>query len=141
VLDQARGIALAAAGRLGIADVAMEPCGRLPYGTRRRVEVARALATAPRLLLLDEPAAGLNENEQKDLAGRIRSFAADGITILVVEHNLVFLAALAERLVCLDRGKVIAAGLPEAVRKEPAVIEAYLGLEAEVTELSLAASP
>jgi branched-chain amino acid transport system permease protein len=140
-LDQARRIALAAAGRLGIADVAMEPCGRLPYGTRRRVEVARALATRPRLLLLDEPAAGLNEHEQKDLASRIRAFAADGITVLVVEHNLVFLAALAERLICLDRGKVIAAGLPEAVRKEPAVIEAYLGLEADVAELSLAASP
>jgi branched-chain amino acid transport system permease protein len=138
-LDRARRIAFAAAERLGIADVAMEPCGRLPYGTRRRVEVARALATAPRLLLLDEPAAGLNEHEQKDLAGRIRSFAAEGITVLVVEHNLVFLAALAERLICLDRGKVIASGLPEAVRKEPAVIEAYLGLEAEVTELSLAA--
>jgi branched-chain amino acid transport system permease protein len=138
-LDAARGIAFAAADRLGIAEVAMEPCGRLPYGTRRRVEVARALATAPRLLLLDEPAAGLNEHEQKDLASRIRSFAAEGITVLVVEHNLVFLAALAERLICLDRGKVIAAGLPEAVRKEPAVIEAYLGLEADATELSLAA--
>jgi branched-chain amino acid transport system permease protein len=138
-LDGARQIALAAAERLGIADVAMQPCGRLPYGTRRRVEVARAIATAPRLLLLDEPAAGLNEHEQKDLASRIRSFAAEGITVLVVEHNLVFLAALAERLICLDRGKVIASGLPEAVRKEPAVIEAYLGLEAEVAELSLAA--
>jgi branched-chain amino acid transport system permease protein len=138
-LDKARRIALAAAERLGIADVAMEPCGRLPYGTRRRVEVARALATAPRLLLLDEPAAGLNEHEQKDLASRIRSFAAEGITVLVVEHNLVFLAALAERLICLDRGRVIAAGLPEAVRREPAVIEAYLGLEADVAELSLAA--
>jgi ABC-type branched-subunit amino acid transport system ATPase component len=138
-LQDARGFALAAAERLGIANVAMEPCGRLPYGTRRRVEVARALATAPRLLLLDEPAAGLNEQEQKDLAGRIRSFAAEGITVLVVEHNLVFLAALAERLICLDRGKVIAAGLPEAVRREPAVIEAYLGLEADVAELSLAA--
>ena len=112
----------------------------LPYGTRRRVEVARALATGPRLLLLDEPAAGLNEQEQKDLADRIRSFAAEGITVLVVEHNLVFLAALAERLICLDRGKVIAAGLPEAVRREPAVIEAYLGLEADVAELSLAGS-
>jgi ABC-type branched-subunit amino acid transport system ATPase component len=139
-LDRARGIALAAAERLGIADVAMEPCGRLPYGTRRRVEVARSLVTAPRLLLLDEPAAGLTEHEQKDLANRVRSFADEGITVLVVEHNLVFLAALAERLICLDRGKVIAAGLPEAVRREPAVIEAYLGLESDVDELSLAAS-
>jgi ABC-type branched-subunit amino acid transport system ATPase component len=93
-LDRARGIAVATAQRLGIADVVMAPCGRLPYGTRRRVEVARALATGPQLLLLDEPAAGLNEQEQRDLAERIRGFAADGITVLVVEHNLVFLAAL-----------------------------------------------
>ena len=108
-------------------------------GMHQRLAIARALLHGPRLLLLDEPAAGLNEQEQKDLAKRIRSFAAEGITVLVVEHNLVFLAALAERLICLDRGKVIAAGLPEAVRREPAVIEAYLGLEADVAELSLAA--
>ena len=134
--EAARQTAMAAADRLGIAHVAMELCGGLPYGTRRRIEVARALATAPRVLLLDEPAAGLNEQEQRDLADRIRTFGNNGITVLVVEHNLVFLAALAERLVCLDRGKVIAAGLPEVVRREPAVIEAYLGLEANVPELS-----
>lgn len=129
-LERARRIAMAAAERLGIADVVMEPCGSLPYGTRRRVEVARAIATGPALILLDEPAAGLNEQEQLDLADRIKSIAADGITAVVVEHNLVFLAALAERLICLDRGKVIAAGLPDAVRGDPAVIEAYLGLGA-----------
>jgi branched-chain amino acid transport system permease protein len=129
-LERARRIAMAAAERLGIADVVMEPCGGLPYGTRRRVEVARAIATGPALVLLDEPAAGLNEHEQLDLAERIKTFAAGGITVVVVEHNLVFLAALAERLICLDRGKVIAAGLPDAVRRDPAVIEAYLGLGA-----------
>ena len=129
-LERARRIAMAAAERLGIAAVVMEPCGRLPYGTRRRVEVARAIATGPALVLLDEPAAGLNEQEQIDLAERIKTFAADGITVVVVEHNLVFLAALAERLICLDRGKVIAAGLPDVVRRDPAVIEAYLGLGA-----------
>ncbi|HEY1747518.1 MAG TPA: branched-chain amino acid ABC transporter ATP-binding protein/permease [Xanthobacteraceae bacterium] len=140
-LETARGLAMTAAERLGIAEVAMEPCGRLPYGTRRRVEVARALAAAPRVLLLDEPAAGLNELEQRDLADRIRTLGADGITVLVVEHNLVFLAALAERLICLDRGKVIASGLPEAVRRAPAVIEAYLGSDPDMQELALAGPP
>ena len=139
-LETARRTAFSAADRLGIADVAMQACGQLPYGTRRRVEAARALATSPRVLLLDEPAAGLNEQEQTDLADRIRIISADGITVLVVEHNLVFLAALAERLICLDRGKVIASGLPEAVRRAPAVIEAYLGLDADVPELALASS-
>jgi branched-chain amino acid transport system permease protein len=137
-LERARRIAMGAAERLGIAEVVMEPCGGLPYGTRRRVEVARAIATGPALILLDEPAAGLNEQEQLDLAERIKAIAAGGITVVVVEHNLVFLAALAERLICLDRGKVIAAGLPDAVRRDPAVIEAYLGLGASAP-LSIAA--
>jgi branched-chain amino acid transport system permease protein len=129
-LERARRIAMAAAERLGIAAAVMEPCGGLPYGTRRRVEVARAIASGPAVVLLDEPAAGLNEQEQLDLAQRIKTIAADGMTVVVVEHNLVFLAALAERLICLDRGKVIAAGLPDVVRRDPAVIEAYLGLGA-----------
>jgi branched-chain amino acid transport system permease protein len=128
-LERARRTAMGAAQMLGIADLAMSSCGALPYGTRRRVEVARAVATEPELLLLDEPAAGLNEDEQRDLAERIRRIADHGVTVLVIEHNLVFLRSLAERLICLDHGQVIASGNPEEVQRNSAVIEAYLGRE------------
>jgi ABC-type branched-subunit amino acid transport system ATPase component len=118
---------MALARLLGIDAHAAQPCGALPYGTRRRVEIARALAARPRLLLLDEPAAGLNETEQADLAARIRQIVAGGVTVLVIEHNLLFLGAVAQRLVCLDRGRVIAHGTPEEVRRHPDVVAAYLG--------------
>ena len=124
---RARGEAMHLLGALGVADCAQRPAGSLAYGLKRRVEIARALALEPRLLLLDEPAAGLNETEQADLAARLRAFAETGLAILVIEHNMPFLMPLAARMVCLDHGEVIAAGAPEEIRANANVIEAYLG--------------
>jgi branched-chain amino acid transport system permease protein len=129
-LAAARGHAMALLERLGIAALAMRPCGGLAQGLKRRVEIARALALEPRLLLLDEPAAGLNPSEQRDLAARLGALAADGLSLLVIEHNMPFLMKLAGRLVCLDHGRLIAAGTPDEIRRDAKVIEAYLGIEA-----------
>jgi branched-chain amino acid transport system permease protein len=102
----------------------------LPYGIQRRLELARAMAAGPRLLLLDEPAAGLNGEEQRQLAGIVRAIRDSGVTVVLIEHNMGLVMSLCERVVVLDSGTVIGEGMPAEVARQPAVLEAYLGKSA-----------
>ncbi len=113
--------------RVGLSDVASRPAGTLALGQLRLVEVARALSLNPVLLLLDEPAAGLRVGEKKALAHLLREVRAEGISVLLVEHDMDFVMSLADRLVVLDFGTRIAEGIPSAIRNDPVVLEAYLG--------------
>lgn len=113
--------------RLGIADLAQVPASDLSQGQRQLVSVARILAGAPRLALLDEPAAGLDSSESRWLGERLRAARDSGVTMLLVDHDMDLVLSICDRIIVLDLGKVIATGTPDDIRNNPAVVGAYLG--------------
>ncbi|AZD36422.1 Branched-chain amino acid transport ATP-binding protein LivG [Pseudomonas chlororaphis subsp. aurantiaca] len=117
---------------VGLAGFADYRADSLSYGHQRRLEIARALATEPLLLALDEPAAGMNASEKVQLRGLLEKIRGDGHSLLLIEHDVKLVMGVCDRISVLDYGRVIAEGVPEQVRRHPAVIQAYLGASADV---------
>jgi len=123
-----KGESLALIERLGLTDRAQEPAVNLSYGNQRRVEIARALASRPSIVFLDEPAAGMNPKETQELSELIVRLKGElGLTIVIIEHDMNLIMDICDRIVVMTEGRVLTSGLPAEIRKDPRVLDAYLG--------------